>query len=219
MQRPDEQKRQDIQRVAARLFATRPFHQVRLEDVATEARIGKGTIYIYFKNKQRLYADLTRQALADLRDGLELRLASAPSGAGAIEQLGLLVRELVRFGRQNPHFFQLLRAAGVQPRSSNSDDIQQRRREVVEVIEAVIRRGVRRGELADPHPEVTADFIMSFARAAWRHPEDQIGESALTRHMLRIITRGILRNSPDSGVVSSLRSGGQCDAVLAGRRS
>src|SRR4051812_13319197 len=55
MQRPDEKKRAQIVATAARLFATRPYHKVRLEDIATDARIGKGTLYIYFDNKEDLY--------------------------------------------------------------------------------------------------------------------------------------------------------------------
>ena len=46
MQRIDEEKRKRILEIAGRLFQECPFHDVRLEDVAAKARIGKGTIYI-----------------------------------------------------------------------------------------------------------------------------------------------------------------------------
>jgi len=52
MQRPDEKKRQLIANTAAKLFATRPFHKVKLDDVASAAGVGKGTLYIYFKSKE-----------------------------------------------------------------------------------------------------------------------------------------------------------------------
>jgi AcrR family transcriptional regulator len=51
MQRLKEAKREAILETAAKLFAQRPFHEVRLEDVASAAHIGKGTVYIYFKSK------------------------------------------------------------------------------------------------------------------------------------------------------------------------
>jgi AcrR family transcriptional regulator len=50
MQRLDEAKRKAITKSAARMFAARPFHEVRLDDVAASAKISKGTVYLYFKN-------------------------------------------------------------------------------------------------------------------------------------------------------------------------
>src|SRR5262245_18615534 len=40
---------------AARLFGTQRFHEVRMEDIAAEAAVGKGTIYRYFSDKDELY--------------------------------------------------------------------------------------------------------------------------------------------------------------------
>ena len=45
MQRPDEKKRKLIAETAARLFATRPFHKVKLDDVAAAVRaVARGRI-------------------------------------------------------------------------------------------------------------------------------------------------------------------------------
>ena len=46
MQVRSEKKRGEIMSVAARLFASKPFHEVRLEHVAAQARVGKGTLYV-----------------------------------------------------------------------------------------------------------------------------------------------------------------------------
>jgi AcrR family transcriptional regulator len=50
----DENKRRLIVQTAVRLFSELPFHKVRLDDVAEAAGVGKGTVYIYFKNKDLL---------------------------------------------------------------------------------------------------------------------------------------------------------------------
>jgi AcrR family transcriptional regulator len=46
MQVPNEQKRRHITSAAARMFAARPFHKVRLDDIAAAAGVGKGTLYV-----------------------------------------------------------------------------------------------------------------------------------------------------------------------------
>jgi len=47
---------------AARLFGTQRFHEVRMEDIAAEAAVGKGTLYRYFQDKEELYAALLDRA-------------------------------------------------------------------------------------------------------------------------------------------------------------
>src|SRR4051812_30830480 len=79
MQRPDEKKRALITATAARLFATRPFHKVRLEDIAAEAKVGKGTVYIYFDDKEDLYFSIIYEGFARLVDGLREQLGSQSS--------------------------------------------------------------------------------------------------------------------------------------------
>ena len=46
---------------AARLFAGRRFHEVRMEDIADAAGFGKGTLYRYFKDKEELFEAIVGQ--------------------------------------------------------------------------------------------------------------------------------------------------------------
>src|SRR5262245_20215588 len=105
MQRPDEQKRLEIMAVAARLFATRPFHEVRLDDVAALAKIGKGTVYVYFDSKEDLFLSLVRDGFSRLVDGLGDELDD--SSLGAWERLERIVDGFVGFATRFPHLFQL----------------------------------------------------------------------------------------------------------------
>jgi len=50
-----------------RVFARKGFHRTRMEEVAVEAQIGKGTIYEYFKSKTELFLSLHDHMLAELK--------------------------------------------------------------------------------------------------------------------------------------------------------
>src|SRR4051812_3903388 len=95
MQRPDEAKRRAIIDAAAELFASRPFHEVRLDDVAEAASVGKGTLYIYFKNKDDLYGSLILEGFTKLVERLREQIESAPESQTAWQSLTTIVRELV----------------------------------------------------------------------------------------------------------------------------
>src|SRR5262249_29626690 len=154
MQRPNELRRREITRVAARLFATQPFHAVTLERIAAEARIGKGTLYVYFDGKEDLYRSLILEALTELCGELarELGTRAGPSW----ERLALVIERLAAFAQRFPHLFELLRA-GVEP---DDPRLLEKRRELLRMIEGVLRAGARAGELADRHPELTAQYVL-----------------------------------------------------------
>src|SRR5215475_558987 len=64
-----EKRRTAILAAALDEFAARGFAATRLDDVARRARIAKGTIYLYFRDKERLFQELVRTIeAAALRD-------------------------------------------------------------------------------------------------------------------------------------------------------
>jgi hypothetical protein len=46
----DPAKAQRIIQAAIQLFAERPYHEVRMDDVAERAKVAKGTLYVHFKD-------------------------------------------------------------------------------------------------------------------------------------------------------------------------
>lgn len=188
MQRPDEAKRRAIVDAAAELFAARPYHEVRLDDVAEAARVGKGTLYVYFKSKEDLYESLILEGFDQLMQRISARVSQEHEGAW--ETLSLVVRELVAWGKRFPHFFQLMRPG---QQGANAPALRQKRQELAKLIEQIIRRGVRRGELDDPRPDLTAQFIPSCVRGAMRFGPADVGQEALVNHVLRVLGRGIQR--------------------------
>jgi AcrR family transcriptional regulator len=64
-------KRQSILDAALDEFAARGFADTRLDDVARRAGVAKGTIYLYFSDKESLFQDLVRTRLSPLIGTIE----------------------------------------------------------------------------------------------------------------------------------------------------
>lgn len=186
MQRPDEKKRQLIAATAAKLFATRPFHKVKLDDVAAAAGVGKGTLYIYFKSKEDLYFWLIYDAFARVVRQLEgrLRLNEMP----ASQSLRLIVRELVKFGFDNPQLFELMRSAGPMIKDHRWDA---KRQELTNLIEQTIQRGIKTGEFSDPHPEITALCVPGLLRSVMLFGPKGLDEQTVSSQISRLLESGI----------------------------
>ena len=62
-EREKERRRQQIMVAAKRVFSVSGFSKSTMEDIAREAELSPGTIYLYFKNKDELYASLSVRIL------------------------------------------------------------------------------------------------------------------------------------------------------------
>jgi len=58
-EREKERRRQQIIVAAKRVFVEKGFGRATMEDIAAEAELSAGTIYLYFKNKDELYASMS----------------------------------------------------------------------------------------------------------------------------------------------------------------
>lgn len=70
-ERERERRRQQIIVAAKRVFSERGFSKATMEDIAKEAELSPGTLYLYFKNKDELYASLSLRILQYLIIRLE----------------------------------------------------------------------------------------------------------------------------------------------------
>src|SRR5688572_7423730 len=61
--RRKEARPEEITAAALDLFVERGFAATRLEDVAARAGVSKGTLYLYFANKEELFKAVIREAL------------------------------------------------------------------------------------------------------------------------------------------------------------
>ena len=70
-QRERERRRQQIIVAAKRVFSQKGYSKSTMEDIAREAELSPGTLYLYFKNKDELYASLSLRILQYLNIRLE----------------------------------------------------------------------------------------------------------------------------------------------------
>jgi AcrR family transcriptional regulator len=190
MRLPDDKKRQSILKAAALLFSTQPFHKVRLDDVAAAAGVGKGTLYIYFTNKEDLFFSILYGGFASLVDRLAEQLREDHSPPW--QRLELIVKELVDFAFSHPEIFELMRKIGL-PATGNAE-WNERREELTRLIQQTLEQGVQAGEFADPNPGLTALYLPGLVRSAMLYGPKGLDRQALAGHMLNLLAKGIMKD-------------------------
>lgn len=105
--RESQRRRKAILAAAREVFFSKGLHHATMDDVAAQAEIAKGTVYLYFTSKEALIAGLLLEGL----DLLVETLASAYDGDAphtAEDRLRRLACGYLEFMGKNPHYFRLI---------------------------------------------------------------------------------------------------------------
>jgi AcrR family transcriptional regulator len=96
------ERRQAILTAALDEFSARGFEAARLDDVAKRAGVAKGTIYLYFRDKESLFQDLIRVMLTPIIGSIEaMGQADLPASKLADTIVDLFVREVYETRRKD----------------------------------------------------------------------------------------------------------------------
>ncbi|MBT2582844.1 TetR/AcrR family transcriptional regulator [Planococcus sp. ISL-109] len=93
-------KRDAIIHSALTLFAERGYDATTIPMIATDAKVGAGTIYRYFENKEVLVNTLFQHYVTLFREALE---KDYPKESGIREQFHHLFQGMVRFTNEHDH--------------------------------------------------------------------------------------------------------------------
>ena len=162
-----EVRQADILEAALHEFARHGFSAARMEDVARNARVSKGTVYLYYPTKQALFEALVRRDVGPRVDVISgfLNAYDGPLEPGLL-RLAELAGPIIESGTL-PVYPKLLIAEA----SRFPDLAQFYRREVVErmlgAMSGLFRRAAARGEInGATDPDMAAHlFIAPFLKA------------------------------------------------------
>lgn len=157
--RPDvsEERRNQILEAAVAVFARQGFHETRMDDIAKEAGLSKGALYLYYKSKDAIIATLLKYFFT--REFKRLRTLIETENQGTVrEQLLLLTEQLTAamkwMSTLMPITFEFYAVAG------REKDVREFLKEYFKdyrtLLATLIQRGIDRGELRAVNPEATA---------------------------------------------------------------
>jgi AcrR family transcriptional regulator len=177
-----QDKKRRIMQAVERLFRTRQFHEVTLEEVARRADVAKGTLYLYFANKEDLFFQTAVAGFDEMCDLLKAGGARHLGPRGELMQASKTISEF--FERRRP-LFRMIVAEGERAQGRGGSLWRQwlrRRKKLTEALAEIIRHGSALGALrVDVPAEVLAEYLLGMLRtrarelkslpAAWRTQE------------------------------------------------
>ncbi|MEW6472833.1 MAG: TetR/AcrR family transcriptional regulator [Actinomycetota bacterium] len=178
----------EILKIAAEVFFEQGYNGAKLEDIAKQAGIVKGSLYHYFESKEHMYerlidevkslADIGAEAKSDLP--VEDRLAEIVR-----RRVELVVRNPVEIGIISRHLVRMDGKAGEWARSY--------RRNFLHGLRDIIEEGQATGTFRPGDPDVLATFILGTITVIteWYRPGGRLGAEEIAEEMVAFVLQGV----------------------------
>ncbi|MDT8378615.1 MAG: TetR/AcrR family transcriptional regulator [Desulfotignum sp.] len=160
-QREKQRRRRDIINAARKIFSVKGFNSATMEEIANEAELSPGTLYLYFKNKEELHTSLS----IDILKYLSTQIHKVVNEDICVEEKMERFRDVfIDVYDYDPSILiNLFHLQSGETLHNLSDEMMQQLKETSArahgAIIQVIREGIEKGIFIDEHPVALADVL------------------------------------------------------------
>jgi AcrR family transcriptional regulator len=141
-----EQTKERIIKSAIKLFADKGFHETKVEEIALESGVAKGTVYLYFKSKEGIMDICLEFIFSEALKNYEI-----PDELNFFDSIRMVVEKNFKFVDENIDFYRML-SKGIY---STSKDTKMGRRDcerelfekATSSMEKIILKGINEGKI------------------------------------------------------------------------
>ncbi len=202
-ERERERRKQQIIVAAKRVFSEKGFNRATMEDIAREAELSPGTLYLYFKNKEELYASLSVRILQYINIRMEhVVTAEDTDPQEKLTQLIEAMFDVYEFDSLTIiNMFHLQSSDTLKNLSPELiGQLQELSRKSMRAFASVFKEGIKKGIFIKQHPMAMADIFWSLFSGVivWEasknimNPEKDYLKSTLDT-AFRIFSQGVQR--------------------------
>ena len=178
----------EILKIAAEVFFEQGYNGAKLEDIARQAGIVKGSLYHYFESKEHMYERLIDEvkSLADIGAETKGDLPVEDRLAEIVRRrIDLVARHPVEIGIISRHLVRMDGKAGEWARSY--------RRNFLHGLRAIIEEGQAAGTFRPGDPDVLATFILGTITVVteWYRPGGRLDGDELIDEMVAFVLEGV----------------------------
>lgn len=137
-------KRELILQAALKVFSDFGFHNAKIEEIAQEAGVGKGTVYEYFTSKKQLYQEMLKDRIEVFNEQVIKAVERETSLRG---KLHCLIKESIIIGRHFRHMNKVAILETTYIDEAFQEWLEEMHAYRLETISGIIREGIGNGEL------------------------------------------------------------------------
>lgn len=184
-----ETRKEEIIRVAAKLFKEKGYSAVSMRDLATEMGIKAASLYNHIKSKQ----DILRAIIISLAEQFtaEMKLIQS-SNVACSDKLNSIIELHVRISSQNSYGMACLNNDWMHL-EEQLDYYKKLRSDYENDFKAILKDGIESGEIVDAKPDVMMFSILTTLRSLyiWIPKKEGLNLQELSNTLTQILIKGI----------------------------
>jgi len=142
MRKKDSTKYQRIIDAATKIFAKKGFYKAKVAEIAKEARVADGTIYLYFENKEDILISLFENQMKHILDKMKIEISKENDSVKKIKRFALTHLDFIE---QNKNIAEIIQVELRQSNRFMKEYKNERFMEYLDLIEEIIRDGQEKG--------------------------------------------------------------------------
>lgn len=135
-----------ILKAAEKIMLIGGLHALNMDRVAQESELAKGTLYIYFKNKEEILAELSLKARNLLFQEFEKALQTQPT---SLEKIKAILETNYHFHKKYPLYYDLVSLYEINNQFTETPELQASSYKITQLIISLVENAQRDGSLRD----------------------------------------------------------------------
>ncbi len=157
MEKISNEKRQEILKAAIELFSERGFERTTVDEIAARANVGKGTIYLHFENKEKVFIAIIESGIQYMINRMD-EILSEPGDFH--QRFQEMLRQHLQFAENHRKFYQLFLKERLNLKFIGDKDAQDRilemHQKVHQQLTEFIQIGIDQDQIRNGDPSIYA---------------------------------------------------------------
>ncbi|ADU28238.1 TetR/AcrR family transcriptional regulator [Ethanoligenens harbinense] len=187
-----QQKREQIAAAARDLFTEFGYRAVSVAQIAEQANVAKGTVYLYFKDKEELFLYLVQEFIDEMGRFVH---EVEKQNLSIDEQFHTVIYNLLKYRREQKFLYRVVREAhemhfALARRVTNILDS-----DITSYIEKLLEQAVRNGKVRPCNPKVLSFVIVHIYSALafeWEEKHEPLDEGQVAEAVRNFLQHGLI---------------------------
>ncbi|NIP30437.1 MAG: TetR family transcriptional regulator [Candidatus Dadabacteria bacterium] len=186
------ERHNEIISAATDLFSDKSYHDVTMDDIAEEVGVAKGTIYLYFSSKEKLYLEILENSFEAIESLLQDEVEKNDS---APEKLKKILTIIFSFYRKNKNVLKILGRDETHLIREHYELTERWRLNRIKLYEKIIQKGITEGTFIDQNPKLRALMLYGAVGAVMTFYDFSKSPKIVSDEVFSQLSSGLLINN------------------------
>lgn len=185
-------RREEIIRVAARIFAEKGYHETTLDEIAKAIGVSKPALYYHIKNKQ----DILKEIINKIMEPMETVANIGRSNLSPRERIRIMIRMLVQFAAERKEITLIAFELNKMLPKRTQEALSRRQKDVEDVLMNTLDEGMRTGDFKNGNSKMIAFAILAVSNFVyrWYNPHGGLSPDEIANEFISLLENGYIRN-------------------------